>query len=150
MVQKQKDMSFSDFDDFIDDEEDFDDELDSWEDGNTETAEITYSIMSSDASDDSFEMEFSEEEADKLKEAEENGGFLDSVYISENLKFIHRKILRAIREDLEEKSEDPHDGMKEVFYPPACFVWERTHNSHQDLLDLFDEDDVEYTLDMYW
>ena len=142
-------MSFDDFDEF-DDEEMPDDELDFYEDDNTETAEITYSFIGSDAPDDTFEMEFSVNDADKLKEAEEDGEFLDSNYISENLKSIHRKILCAIQEDLEDKSEDLHDGMKEVFYPPACFVWEKTHDSHQDLLDLFDEDDVEYTVDIYW
>ena len=135
-------------DDYDEDDDGFSDDFYS-DDDFTETAEITYSFIGSDAPEDSFEMELSEKDADRLKEAEENGEALDSNYISENLKSIHRKILNAIREDLEEKSGDPHDGMKEVFYPPAYHGWEKAHDSHQDLLLLFDESDVEYEVDLY-
>lgn len=137
-----------------DDDDDYDDENASSDDiypdyGYTETAEITYSFICSDAPKDSFEMELSEKDADKLKEAEEKGEFLDSNYISENFRSIHRKILNSIREDLESKTGDPHDGMKEVYYPPAYHGWEKAHDSHQDLLDTFSDDSVEYEVDLY-
>lgn len=130
------------------DEYDFSDDFDS-DYGLTETAEITYSFIGSDAPEDSFEMELSEKDADKLKEAEEKGEFLDSNYISENLRSIHRKILNSIREGLESKTGDPHDGMKEVYYPPAYHGWEKAHDSHQDLLDTFSDDSVEYEVELY-
>lgn len=131
-----------------DDEYGFTDDFDS-DYGQTETAEITYSFIGSDAPEDSFEMELSEKDAERLKEAEEKGEFLDSNFISENFRSIHRKILNGIREDLEAKSADPHDGMKEVHRPPAYHGWEKAHDSHQDLLDIFDSDDVEYEVDLY-
>ena len=143
-------MSFDNFDEFIDNEYDFEDELDFGEDGNTETGEITYSIMGSDAPEDGFEMEFSEKDAEKLKEAEDDGEFLDSDYISENLISIHRKILHAIQEDLEGKSGDPHDGMVEKRRSWGGTYWEKEYDSHRELLDIFDDDLVEYTVDIYW
>ena len=129
-----------------------DDETDSSDDfysdyGFTEIAEITYTFIGSDAPKDKFEMEFSEKDADRLKEAEQNVGVLDSNYISKNLKSIHRKILRGICEDLEAKSGDPHDGMIQVHHPPAYHAWEKVHDSHQDLLDSFSNDAVEYEVE---
>lgn len=94
-------------------------------------------------------MELSEKDAAKLKNDDDCGEILDSDFISENHKSIHRKILRAIRNDLEQKSEDPHDGMKEVYYPQAYRGWEKAYDSHQDLLDTFDEDEVEYEVWLY-
>lgn len=147
--------SASDWDDDDDtDSDDDDDDYGSSDDfdsdyGLTETAEITYSFIGSNAPEDKFEMELSDKDAQRLKEAEEEGAFLDSNYISENLRPIHRKILNSIREDLEAKSADPHDGMKEVHRPPAYHGWEKAHDSHQDLLDIFDSDDVEYEVDLY-
>ena len=142
--------STTSFDDEDDDEDDYDeDEEDDFESSFTEDTEITYSFLGSDAPQDSFVMELSEKDADRLKEADENGEFLDSDYISDNLKSIHRKILDAIREDLESKSDDPHDGMKEVHHPPAYHAWEKVHDSHQDLLLSFDENVVEYVVDLF-
>lgn len=137
-----------------DNEDDYDDEstfsvdIDS-DYYSSETAEITYSFIGFDAPEDSFEMELSGKDANKLKEAEEEGEDLDSNYISENFKSIHRKILHSIREDLESKSGDPHDGMREVHHPPAYHGWEKEHDSHQDLLFSFDDDSVEYTVELY-
>ena len=73
---------------------------------------------------------------------------LDSDYISENLQSIHRKIIRAIRNDLEQKSDDPHDGMEEKRHPFGAY-WEKVHESHQDLLLAFDEDTLKYEVSIY-
>ncbi|MCR5038259.1 MAG: hypothetical protein K6A94_02840 [Bacteroidales bacterium] len=138
------------------DEDDYDDESDFTEDFDsdyysTEIAEITYSFIGSDAPEESFEMELSEKDANKLKKAEEKGEFLDSNYVSENFRSIHRKILHSIQEDLESKTGDPHDGMREVHHPPAYHGWEKDHDSHQDLLNIFgfSDDIVEYEVDFY-
>lgn len=136
-----------------DESDDYDDETDSSDDEYNEstfneTAEITYSFISSDAPEDKFEMVFSEKDADKLKKADLLGEMLDSDYISENHKSIHRKIIRAIREDLEEKSSDPLDGMTEKRHAFGSY-WEKDHDSHQDLFISFDESMVEYEVYIY-
>ena len=152
-LYKPSNTSYYDDDDMDDDDMD-DDETDAFDDadsdyGLAETAEITYSFIGSDTPKDSFEMELPEKDADRLRKADEYGEFLDSDYISKHMASLHRKILRAIREDLETKTGDPHDGMKEVFYPPAYHGWEKAYDSHQDLLLSFDEDSVEYEVDLY-
>ena len=44
-----------------------------------------------------------------------------------------------------------HDGMREVHHPPAYHGWEKDHDSHQDLLNIFgfSDDIVEYEVDFY-
>ena len=84
----------------------------------------------------------------RLKAADDNGEYLDSDYISEHMNSIHNKIIEAIREDLELKSGDPHDGMVEVHHPPAYWGWEKVHASHQEM-SLADEYEIEYTVDVF-
>ena len=126
----------------------FDDDFDDWEDDDTETAEITYSVLGSNAPDETFEMDFSESEAYLLRVAEGEGEMLDSDYISENLEFIHDKIIEAIKEDLAFKSGDPHDGMVEKRHSWGGSHWEKVHASHQEM-SMADEYEIEYTVDVF-
>ena len=123
-------------------EEDDDDE-----DYSDLSATVSYSVM--DAPEEECDLDnLSDRDLRRLKAADDNGEYLDSDYISEHMRSIHNKILEAIREDLELKSGDPHDGMVEVHHPPAYWGWEKVHASHQEM-SLADEYEIEYTVDIY-
>ena len=80
--------------------------------------EITYTVFGFDeAGETSFDMEVSDHLYNKLQDAEDEGEMLDSDYISEEMPGIHRKILKAIRENMEEEGMNPDDGMIEKRYP---------------------------------
>lgn len=108
--------------------------------------EITYSIINSDVPEDKFEMEISQTDAEKLKDAEVIGSILDSDYISEHYKSIHKKILRAIRADMEQKAGDPHDGMIQKRHAFGTY-WEEGYDSHSTML-LSKDDEIEYLVDV--
>lgn len=110
------------------------------------SATVTYSVM--DAPEEECDLDnLSNRDLQRLKAADENGEYLDSDYIYEHMCSIHNKIIEAIREDLESKSGDPHDGMVEVHHPPAYWGWEKVHASHQEM-SLADEYEIEYTVDV--
>lgn len=111
------------------------------------SATVTYSVM--DAPEEECDLDnLSDCDLRRLKAADDDGEYLDSDYISEHMHSIHNKIIEAIRDDLESKTGDPHDGMREVYYPPAYHTWEKVHASHQDML-LADDYEIEYTIDIY-
>lgn len=111
------------------------------------SASVTYTVL--DAPEEDCDLDnLSNHDLRRLKTADENGEHLDSDYISEHMHSIHNKIIEAIKEDLESKSGDPHDGMVEVHHPPAYWGWEKVHASHQEM-SLADEYEIEYTVDIY-
>ena len=111
------------------------------------SATVTYSVM--DAPEEECDLDnLSDRDLQRLKAADETGEYLDSDYISEHMHSIHNKIIEAIREDLESKSGDPHDGMVEVHHPPAYWGWEKVHASHQEM-SMADDFEIEYTVDIY-
>ena len=111
------------------------------------SATVTYSVM--DAPEEECDLDnLSDRDLQRLKAADDNGEYLDSDYISEHMHSIHNKIIEAIREDLESKSGDPHDGMVEVHHPPAYWGWEKVHASHQEM-SMADDFEIEYTVDIY-
>ena len=75
---------------------------------NVETIEVSYSVWGfEDIGDTTFEMEIGKRDYEWMWDAEEGGEFLDSDYISQNCRALHKRILRGIRKDMEE--EDYND-----------------------------------------
>lgn len=111
------------------------------------SASVTYSVL--DAPEEECDLDnLSNLDLQRLKAADENGEYLDSDYISEHMHSIHNKIIEAIREDLECKSGDPHDGMVEIRHSWGGSHWEKDHASHEEMRFACDFE-IEYTVDVY-
>lgn len=111
------------------------------------SATVTYSIL--DAPEEECDLDnLSSRDLQRLKAADDHGEYLDSDYISEHMHSIHNKIIEAIRDDLELKSGDPHDGMVEKRHPWGAIYWEKDHASHQEMW-VADEYEIEYTVDLF-
>ena len=93
------------------------------DDGFGETIEVSYAILGDD--EETIDVEVKERDYEWLTNKDEDGEHLDSDFLSENRRGLHKRILRAIREHIEEESDD-----KEEY-------------------SVFDEDDVEYTITVY-
>ena len=93
------------------------------DDGFGETIEVSYAILGDD--EETIDVEVKERDYEWLTNKDEDGEYLDSDFLSENRRGLHKRILRAIREHIEEKSDD-----KEEY-------------------SVFDDDDVEYTITVY-
>lgn len=108
--------------------------------------EITYSVLGyEEAGETTFDMDVNEKDKRWLSGAEDDGEYLDSDYISENRVGLHKRILRAIRKDMEERSLDADDGMVAKRY--ASLVKEyHQEASHQDMSNFAEDEDIEYTL----
>ena len=90
-----------------------------------ETIEVSYSVFGYDEIDEmTIDVNVKEREYDFLMNQEEEGEYLDSEFISEHRRGLHKRILRAIRENMEDE---------EVIDNP----------------DLIDDDDIEYTITVY-
>lgn len=88
-----------------------------------DSIEVCYTVFGHDNLDDiSVEVDIKERELDWLTEREEEGEYLDSDFISENRKGLHKRILRAIHEDIEYEQDDNDT--------------------------LIDDDDIEYTINL--
>ena len=75
---------------------------------------ITYSVFGFEkAGETSFEMSISENIYEKLENAMLEGEVLDDYYISNNMKGLHKKILKAIRRNMYEEGQDINDGIIE-------------------------------------
>lgn len=87
-----------------------------------ETIEVSYSVIGyDDFGDNTFEMDIKERDYNWLTDKEDDGEYLDSDYVSENRRGLHKRILWAIRKNMEDESEI-------------------------DSPELIDDDDIEYTL----
>lgn len=113
--------------------------------------EITYTVFGFDeAGETSFDMEVSDHLYNKLQDAEDEGEMLDSDYISEEMPGIHRKILKAIRENMEEEGMNPDDGMIEKQYPWGAHYKEYNSDaSHMEMYNMAEDDDIEYSVTIY-
>ena len=88
-----------------------------------DSIEVCYTVFGHDNLDDiSVEVDIKERELEWLTEKEEEGEFLDSDFISENRKDLHKRILHAILEDIEYEQDDNDT--------------------------LIDDDDIEYTINL--
>ena len=113
--------------------------------------EVTYTVMGFDeAGETSLEMDVSKKIYDALQEADDEGELLDSEYISENHRNIHRKILKAIRKNMEEESWDSEDGTIEKRLPwGATFREDCPGASHAEMLNEAEDDDIEYSIELF-
>ena len=93
------------------------------DDGFGETIEVSYAILGDD--EETIDVEVKERDYEWLTNKDEDGECLDSDFLSENRRGLHKRILRAIREHIEEDSYDD----------AVCSD--------------FDDDDVEYTVNVY-
>lgn len=67
-----------------------------------DTIEVSYTVFGYDNLDETIvDVEIKECELEWLTEKDESGEYLDSDFISENRRSLHKRILRAIREDIE-------------------------------------------------
>ncbi len=116
-----------------------------------ETIEVTYSAMGfEEMGETTFEMEVSKRVYEQLQEAEDEDEFLDSDYISEEMPGIHRKILRAIRVNMEDEGQEADDGIVETRLPWGAirkdYVYEK---SYENMAISADDDDIEYSVNLY-
>ena len=121
------------------------------EDEFEKSIEITYTVIGFDElGETTFDMEVSNRVFQKLQDAEDEGEYLDSEYISENMHKIHKKILRAIRNDMEEKGMDPDDGMVEKRYSwGAPYKEYNPVVSYSEMQCIADDEDIDYTIYLY-
>ncbi|MBO4827245.1 MAG: AAA family ATPase [Prevotella sp.] len=69
-----------------------------------ETIEISYTILCrEDLGENTFDMDVKERDYDWLTDKEEEGEYLDSDFISENRRGLHKRIVKAIRQNMEEE-----------------------------------------------
>lgn len=113
---------------------------------------ITYTMFGFDeAGETSFEMDVSDGIYEKLQNAEDEGEMLDSEFISDEMPGIHRKILKAIRENMEEESWNPNDGTVEKRHPGGSTYREKCDGASHLLMLTYDDDDyIEYTVELLW
>ena len=75
-----------------------------------ETIEVSYTVNGlDDYGETTIDVEIKEYDYDWLSNKEDEGEYLDSDYVSENRRGLHRRILRAIRDNIEEESYDNMD-----------------------------------------
>lgn len=107
---------------------------------------VTYSVFGyEEAGETDFEMELYYNDFLWLQNADDEGIVLDNEFIAENRRRIHRKILRAIRNNMEELSMEPGDGMVKVVV--GISEWEEyNYSASHDGMSSMAEDDIEYSI----
>lgn len=112
-----------------------------------EEIEITYTVLGfEEAGETTFDMEVSDRQYERLEDAELDGELLDSDYISENMPGLHKKILKAIRENMEEEGLEPGDGMVEKRRLFGAYKEYEEGADHSMMAVLADDDDIEYEI----
>lgn len=113
-----------------------------------EDIEITYTVLGfEEAGETTFDMEVSGRQYERLEDAELDGELLDTDYISENMPGLHKKILKAIRDNMEEEGLEPGDGMVEKRLPWGATYKEHVDGADHSMMEVFaDDDDIEYEI----
>ena len=94
-------------------------------DYNEETIEVSYSVLGyNEIGETTFDVDIKESDFDWLTKKDDDGEYLDYNFIAENRRSLHKRILRAIRENIEDESEI-------------------------DTPEMVDDDDIEYTVNIY-
>lgn len=115
-----------------------------------EEIEITYTVLGfEDAGETTFSMEISEKQYERLSDADDDGELLDSDFLSEEMPGIHKKILKAIRENMEEESLNPNDGMVEKTTCWGARYKEHSEGADHSFMEIADDDDIEYEVALY-
>jgi hypothetical protein len=119
--------------------------------GYDNSIEITYSVFGyDDVGETTFNMDVSDNMYNKLQDAEDEGELLDSDFLSMSMTDIHKKILKSIRENMEEETMNPDDGMVEKSMPWGYKYKEyKPSHSHRDISFIADDDDIEYEVNLY-
>lgn len=112
-----------------------------------EEIEITYRVSGFEvAGETTFFMEISEEQYQRLSDAEE---ILDSYTLSEEMPGIHKKILKAIRENMEEEGLNPNDGLVKKRTNWGAPYEEYSEGADHLLMSISDDEDIEYEINLY-
>lgn len=114
-----------------------------------ETIEVTYTVFGFEgAGETTFGMDVSERNYNRLQDAEDEGEILDQDFISTEMKGLHKKILREIRNNMEEESWDPDDGKVEKTLPWGSTYKEWDESSSHEFMKIAEDDDIEYTISL--
>ncbi|MBR5634973.1 MAG: hypothetical protein IKW78_07355 [Prevotella sp.] len=123
---------------------------------NDKIVEVSYHIPWMDSAEETVNINLinlSEKDIDRLLNAEKYDEMLSSDYLSVNLKSIHEKIIKAIRNDMEEKSMNPGDGLVVIEkHSPPCFtkkVLAYRYPSYEDMLMDAEDEDIDYFVTIY-
>lgn len=115
-----------------------------------EEIEITYKVWGfEEAGETTFYMEISEKQYERLSDADDEGELLDSDFLGEEMPGIHKKILKAIRENMEEESFNPDDGKVEKRTCWGARYKEYSSGADHSLMEIADDDDIEYEVNLY-
>lgn len=113
----------------------------------SDSVEITYSVFGYDRlGDTTFDMEVKDKVYEWLQNVEVEDGELTSDYISENRPSLHKRILKAIRNNMKDEACDPDDGLVETNVPPVYRKDFYEDASYDYASDLAEDDDIEYTV----
>ncbi len=112
------------------------------------TIEITYSVFGfEEAGETSFDMNVSENIYNKLQDALLEGEVLDDYYISNNMKGLHKKILKAIRSNMHEEGQNLNDGMiEERLFWGGIYEEYHANASHMEMHNSAIDEEIEYTI----
>ena len=112
-----------------------------------ETIEITYTVFGYDRlGDTTFDMEVKDKEYEWLQDAEGEEGELSSDYISENRPSLHKRIMKAIRNNMQEEGYEPDDGMVETYVSGVHRKEFYEDASYEHASDFAEDDEIEYTV----
>ena len=111
------------------------------------TIEVTYSAFGyEELGETTISMAIKESDRDWLHDAMMNGEVLDSSYLSEERKALHRRIIREIRKNMKDRSLEFDDGIVEESVL-GIFPYEEYHSeaSYEEMQSV-DDDEIEYSV----
>lgn len=109
--------------------------------------EVTYTVFGYDRlGETTFDMEVKSKEYEWLQNAEGEEGELTSDYISENRPGLHKRIIKAIRNNMKDEGCDPDDGMVEYVSSAVHHKDFFEDASYDYASDFAEDDDIEYTV----
>lgn len=115
-----------------------------------EEIEVSYRVLGfEEAGETTFFMEIPEEQYRRLSAADDDGEILDSDHLSEEMPRMHAMILKAIRENMEEKSLDSDDGLVEKRRSWGALYEEYSEGADHLFMSISDDDDIEYEVNLY-
>ena len=114
-----------------------------------DTIEVSYTVFGYDRLGETlFDMEVKDKDYEWLQNAEGEEGELTSDYISENRPHLHKRVLKAIRNNMKDNGCDPDDGMVEYYSAGVHHKDFFEDASYDYASDIADDDDIEYTINL--
>ena len=109
--------------------------------------DVTYTVFGYDRlGETTFDIEVKDKEYEWLENAEGEEGEITSDYISENRPGLHKRIIKAIRNNMKEEACDPDDGWVETYVSGVHRKEYDDHASYDYASDIAEDDDIEYTV----